>query len=222
MNKFNMGQRKSLMIGGLASFSILAILTILALLLSSSQYNAVASSVQAIAVIPAIIIAALALVGDSRGRRVDRVLEFYKEFNSGEIQKAAVRLTAHLREHGVNGRARPTSRDELRHDPILSKYSKTGDYNPRSDILWILRFFERANAARMTKIVDSALLVELIGRHAAWWDMAIQYADDEPPRVSLRNLVAWADQFALTNQDKYTYLRNWGKHLDREFGYITK
>jgi hypothetical protein len=74
----------------------------------------------------------------------------------------------------------------------------------------------------MAKVVDCALLVELIGRHAAWWDIAIQYTDDEPPRVSLRSLAEWADRFASVNQEKYIYLRNWGKNLDREFGYLTE
>jgi hypothetical protein len=55
------------------------------------------------------------------------------------------------------------SRDELRHDPILSIYINTSDFSPRSYILLILRFFERVNAARIATIVDSALLVELIG-----------------------------------------------------------
>jgi cytochrome c-type biogenesis protein CcmH/NrfG len=92
------------MIVALSSFLILAVLITLAVVLSSSQYSAVASGVQAIAVIPAITIAALALTRDNRGKRVDRVLDFHREFNSGEIQKAAVRLTAHLREHGTDGR----------------------------------------------------------------------------------------------------------------------
>jgi hypothetical protein len=222
MTRFTIGQRQSFITVALAGFSVLAVITTLALLLSSSQYNAIASSIQAIAVIPAITIAALALTGDNRGKRVDRVLDFHKEFNSGEIQKATVRLTAHLRDHGVNGRARPMSRDELRHDPALSKYNKSSEYNPRSDILLILRFFERVNAARMARVVDSALLVELIGRHAAWWNMAIQYTDDEPPRVSLRSLTEWADDFASANQGKYSYLRNWGKNLDREFGSLAE
>jgi cytochrome c-type biogenesis protein CcmH/NrfG len=101
MTRFIIGQRQSYVAVALASFSILAVIVTLILLLSSNQYNAVASSVQAIAVIPAITIAALALIGDNRGKRVDRVLNFHREFNSGEIQKAAVRLTAHLREHGA-------------------------------------------------------------------------------------------------------------------------
>jgi hypothetical protein len=100
------------------------------------------------------------------------------------------------------------SRDEIRHDPILSKYRKDPSHSPRSDILLILRFFERVNAARLAGVIEGALLVELIGRHAAWWDEAIQYTGDEPPRVSLRDLSTWANEFASANQEKYLYLRN--------------
>jgi hypothetical protein len=34
--------------------------------------------------------------------------------------------------------------------------------------------------------------------------------------------VTWADGFASANQGKYAYLRNWGKNLEREFGYLAK
>jgi hypothetical protein len=195
-------------------FGIVTVLAILALFLTSSQFNTVAAIVQAIAVIPAVIIAALALANDSRGKQVDRVLDFHREFNSEELQSACSRLMAHLREHGTNGRVRPTSRDELRHDPVLSRYANSASGDPRSDVSLILRFFERINAARTAQIADPSLLVELIGRHAALWDSAITYTDDDAARRSLHQLSTWVSGYASANRGWLPYLRNWRKSVE--------
>jgi hypothetical protein len=216
MTKFVIDHRRWYAVGGL--FGVVTILAILALFLTSSQFYAVAAIVQAVAVIPAVIIAALALANDSRGKQVDRVLDFHREFNSEELQSACMRLIAHLREHGTNGRVRPTSRDELRHDPVLSRYANGIGSDPRSDVSLILRFFERVNAAKTARIADPSLLAELIGRHAAWWDSAITYTNDDIARDSLRQLSTWADGYASTNQERFPYLRNWRKNVQRESG----
>jgi hypothetical protein len=208
MTKFVISQRRWYAVSGI--FVVITVLAILALFLKSNQLDAVAAIVQAVAVIPAVIIAALALANDSRGKQVDRVLDFHREFNSEELQSACVRLIAHLREHGTNGRVRPTSRDELRHDPVLSRYANDIAHDPRSDVSLILRFFERVNAAKTARIVEPSLLVELIGRHAAWWDSAIAYVHDDIARDSLRQLSTWADGYASANQERFPYLRNWG------------
>lgn len=199
---------------------IIGLLLVSALLLSASQYSAVASTVQAIAVIPAIGVAALALISDSRDKRVDRVLDLHKEFTSGDVQAAKGRLSLHLRAHGINGRVRPTSREELTHDPALSKYSSNHNFRPRADLDLILRFFERTNAARIAQTIDAPMLVELIGRHAAWWDLAIVETRDEVPRAPLRELAIWANDFVHSNRSRYSSFRNWGQNRDREFGQL--
>lgn len=206
---------------GLGIIIILLVLCVLVIpvsLLTASQYSAMASAIQAAAVVPAVAIAALALNRDSRDKRVDRVLDLHREFNSGELKDAKKRLSVHLREHGVDRHVRPTTHEELRDDPVLSKYSSAHDHSPRSDATEILRFFERVNAVRTARSVDEPLLVELICRDATWWDLAIRDSSDQVPRAPLRELADWANKFALDNQGKYTSLRNWGQNRSREFG----
>lgn len=211
--------RTQVVVGCITVLVVLGGMASAAILLTSNQYDVVIATVQALAVIPAIAVAALAIVNDSHGKRVDRVLEMHKEFNSTEMQLAKNRLRAHLRRHGADGHARPTSREELQHDKKLSEYSLHRDFSPGADVALIFRFFERVNAARIANIVDMPLLVELIGRHATWWNLAIKDSgEDEVPRAPLRELAQWADEFALSHQHQYSYLRNWGKNRKREFG----
>ena len=92
MPRFSSSRRRLYIFGGIIGLVILGVLLISAALLSASQYAALASTIQAIAVVPAIAIAAIALTADSHDKRVDRVLDFHKEFNSGEVLGATVRL----------------------------------------------------------------------------------------------------------------------------------
>jgi hypothetical protein len=207
-------------LGCVVGVLILAALLISASLLNANQYGALASTIQAVAVIPAIAIAALALTRDSRDTRVDRVLDLHRELNSSDMADAKVRLAAHLRKHGIDGKVRPTSREELRDDPVLSKYGPDSPFNPRVDVDLILNFFERADVARASNTVEPQLLVELIGRSATWWNLAITGIMDEMPRSHFSELADWADDFVLKHQNRYSYLRNWGRNRNREFGYV--
>lgn len=209
-------------VGSIIIVVVLSALIIPAALLTTGQYSAVAAAIQAAAVVPAVAIAAISLSRDSRDKRVDRVLDLHREFNFGELKEAKRRLATHLREHGVDGKVRRTTHDELLNDPVMSKYSSIADIRPRSDSTEILRFFERANAARIARIVDEPLFVELICRHAAWWNLAIVDSDDRVPRAPLRELADWANSFALSNQNRYSFLRNWGENRTREFGTYAK
>ena len=188
-------QGRSYVLGCVIGVLILAALLTSASLLNANQYGALASTIQAAAVIPAIAIAALALTRDSRDKRVDRVLDLHKELHSSDMEGATVRLAVHLRENGIDGKARPTSREELRDDPVLSKYSSDSQFRPRDDVNLILRYFERADVARVSNTVEGQLLVELIGRSATWWNLAITGTMDEMPRSHLSELANWADNF---------------------------
>ena len=218
MIKFSSSRRRPYIFGGIIGLVTLGALLISAALLDVNQYAATASTIQAIAVVPAIAIAAIALTTDGHDKRVDRVLDFHKELNSGEILNAAVRLDTHLREHGENGKVRPLTRDELLSDPVLSRYSKERESTPREDARIILRFFERANAARVAQTVDPPLMAELVGRNAGWWNLAITGPFYGVSRAPLRDLANWADQFASENRDRYPYLQQWGQHRNEEFG----
>jgi hypothetical protein len=214
------GRTRPYVIGCAIGALLLVALPISASLLNATQYGAVASTVQAVAVVPAIAIAALALTRDGHDKRVDRVLDLHKELHSSDIEGATVRLSTHLRRHGVDGKARPTSREELRHDSVLSTYGAGGIFTPIADLDLILRFCERADVARIANTVEPSLLVELIGRFAGWWNLAITGVMDEIPRSHLSELANWAEAFALKHQKEYPYLRNWGRNRNREFGYV--
>src|SRR5271165_5341929 len=96
---------RSTRVFGLTIFSVvLCALIIPAALLSANQYSALAAAIQAAAVVPAVAIAAMSLNRDSRDKRVDRVLDLHREFNSDELRDTKRRLAAHLREHGLDGK----------------------------------------------------------------------------------------------------------------------
>lgn len=205
----------------IAGSIVLVMLVVAAPVLKADQYSALASAIQALAVVPAITAAALSLLADSHDRRVDRVLEFHQQLTSGELQAARLRLVGHLRRHGSSGKARQATRDELRADPVLSRYtSDANKIRPIDDINLMLRFFERVNAARIAGSVNLPLLVELVGRHAGWLDQAIGQ-EDQVPRAPLHDLATWANEFAVANQGKYPYLSNWGSNRAEDFAEST-
>jgi hypothetical protein len=220
MIRFSFSRHRPYIFGGIIGLVILGVFLISATLLNANQYASMASTIQAIAVVPAIAIAAIALTNDGHDKRVDRVLDFHKELNSGEVLNATVRLATHLREHGQEGKVRPVTRDELIGDSVLSRYSKEQESTPREDAGIILRFFERANAARVAQTVDPPLMAELVGRNAAWWNRAITGPGYGISRAPLRDLANWADKFASENCDKYPYLQQWGEHRYKEFGAV--
>ena len=205
-------------VGLLIGCVTLAVLLVPASHVTAIQYGAVASIVQAVAVIPAIVIAAIALTNDSRDKRVDRVLDFHKELNSGYVQDAMARLSGHLRGHSDDGKIRPTSGQELRDDPVLSKYRSCRDPSPWDDAGTISLFFQRANAARVAHTVYLPLMAELIGRSAAWWSLAIRDPGYGISLSPMRELGAWTDKFAADSSHRDPRVREWGQSRYTEFG----
>jgi hypothetical protein len=163
-----------------AILTALITLAVLARFLDADQYAAFAGAIQALIVVPALIVGVATLLSDRHDRRVDRVLEFHQELVSGELQAARTRLTRHLREHGTGGKPRRVTRDELKSDPALKEYSGTSEFSPTGDFNQILRYFERVDCARLANSVDLPLLAELVGRHAVWLDLAIEIKPEAP------------------------------------------
>jgi hypothetical protein len=69
----------------MVGFAVLGVLLAAPWWLNSGQYAALAGAIQALAVAPAVAIAAATLYRDSHDRRVDRVLAFHQELMSGEV-----------------------------------------------------------------------------------------------------------------------------------------
>jgi hypothetical protein len=188
------------------------------LAIEADHISAIASTLQAVAVVPAILIAAFTLRRDSRDRRMDRLLAFHQELVSGDLNDARQRLAAHLRRHGTPSEpVRVTSRRELRDDRRLRAYQGDKEHNPYDDVNLLLRFFERVNAARLANALYRPMLVELVGRHAAWWDLAIAREDQPSPQWHMHSLAAWANIYAAAYRRKHPYLRDWGHNRSQDF-----
>ncbi|NAS21569.1 hypothetical protein GT755_07705 [Herbidospora sp. NEAU-GS84] len=185
--------------------------------MSAQEFAALAGIIQALAVIPTVAIGAYALLRDSRDRRIDRVLSFHQELMSGEIGAARNRLGTHLRNLGVEGRPLQIKRLDLLKDSKLGRYIDHEEAGPFSDATLLLRYFERANAARSAQSIYAPLFVELVGRHAAWWDMVFEDEGDRVPRAPLAELAAWSNQYAAKKRNVYPYLRNWGTNRTEDF-----
>ena len=152
--------------------------------LAPDRYQAYTSALQAVGVLATLGIAAATLRGDSRDRRVDRVLELHHELISGETGAARTRLGAHFRRNGTKPWVLQATIDQLAdgHVGISSKYQDASikrrrwvrrqpawpPETPRDDAALLLRFFERAWLAQATGSLDDSMCASLIGTHAGW------------------------------------------------------
>ena len=208
------------------------IIGLVALNVDENFYSAFAAGIQAAVVIPALAVAALTWLRDSHDRRVDRVYALHQELTTGEVGEARPRLGHFLRSEGIktlvsvddswlNAPTDPVRRvssgqlrRELAHYPVGTAEQDTW---PRRDLTMVLRFFERANAARQGNAVDEVTFCALIGRHAVWWDIAIAYTDTTARRP-LRELADWANSFEEHRRSwKLPGLENWGTSREKDF-----
>lgn len=187
--------------------------------LDSSHYSAYAAGLQAFGIVTAFLIGVIAIYFDGRDRRVDRVYSLHQELTVGELDDARRRLVDHLRKHSGSGPLqRRYSATELRADSTLNHYEHPQlDFTPRSDLYLLLRFFERARLVREAGSAHDAVFVELIGRHAGWWNCVIKN-ENRKSRKGLMELAKWADNFAAKNSNKYVFLKDWGDTRRKEFG----
>jgi hypothetical protein len=186
--------------------------------LAVESFSAWATGVQAAGVVLALSLAVKTLRNDSRDRRVDRTLALHKELTSGRLDAARRRLVDHLKEHGTGEfPVWQVTRDELRNDPALSRYSEPNEtFSPEQDAGLLKRYFERCCLAQIRGIVDPPVFLELIGRHARWFDYALM-PDKTNTRRLLGELAVWADVYVAQNQATYSFLQNWGETRLRDF-----
>jgi hypothetical protein len=197
--------------------------------LAPDRYQAYTSGVQAVGVLATLLIAMVTLRGDSRDRRVDRVLALHYELTSGETGIARRRLGAHFRRNGTKPWVLQTTIDQLADSKSrLSKYQDASikhrwvsrqpaspQQTPRDDAGLLLRFFERAWLAQTTGSLDDSMCASLIGRHAGWWDRAL-LPSPGPPRAALAELAAWANKFAESHASESQFA-DWGKSRQKDF-----
>jgi hypothetical protein len=168
---------------------------------------------------------------DVYDRRVDRIYDLHRELTTGEVDSARRRLTSHINnlsreEITENGSTRQyvrrVSPKDLREGPY-STYPFEPDknvLNPRRDLGVLLRFFQRARIQQEAGSVDDAVFVELIGRHAAWFNCAVK-VDASRTRLNLMEIGTWVDQRAAELAPIHSYLRDWGNSRRKDFGSVT-
>jgi hypothetical protein len=212
--------RRLIRIAVLTFVGVAILLSVWGWLLDDNQFSAAASGLQALFLVPALTLAVATLLSDSRDRRVDRVTTLHTELTSGELDEARRRLVKHLREHGPDNKPRVVSRHELDKDQTLSKYSNGQPSRPLDDTNRLLRYFERAEAMRLAGSLFEPLLVQLIGRHATWINLAIEPEANNTLRRSLSNFADWANEYAESNKHRFPYLADWGSSRTKDFGQI--
>jgi hypothetical protein len=203
-----------------AAFVVLLLVLGLAIagVFSDSVYAKLTNGAQAVGVVIALSVAAATLLADSKDRRLDRVLALHKELTSGETHHARARLVDHLRALGHGGKARTASHVDLIEDSVLAHYASMTDRTPRLDLNIIIRFFERANAARLAKAVHLATFADLVGGHALWWDRAIVDTGSEWGAIRhMRELAAWTQQYAHHVAAADAHMKGWLDHVATDF-----
>jgi hypothetical protein len=187
------------------------------------KYSAWASGLSTFAVVLALALGDVTLRTDVRDRQVDRTLSLHTELTSGEINDARLRLVDHLRDHGSTNSSgyrmpRRASVQELHAVSGMGTYGHAAESNPKDDLSMILRFFERARLVREAGSADNPLFVELIGRHACWWNCALVRDSSRGSRRTLMQLGLWCDAFADKHQRRYAFLAGWGNARTLDFG----
>jgi hypothetical protein len=169
---------------------------------------------------------------DVYDRRVDRVYGLHAELTTGEMDGARRRMTRHIfaqpryvvkLEKGQTRDILPRlSRQDMR-EGALSSYSDARDLeqsDPGRDTGLLLRFFERARMQQLAGSVDDPVFVELIGRHAAWFNSALK-EDNSKTRRALMELGMWADRRADELKATHSYLSDWGQSRLEAFGSLS-
>lgn len=188
----------------------------------ASRYASLTSGVQALGVVTALAVGVATLMRDSRDRRVDRVLALHHELMTGDVWQARYRLVGHLRVLGRETASRSVSREELINDPDVSRYKPGSSGAPITDADLLMRFFERANAARRARSLHLPLFAELIGRHALWWNAALSGSPAWLTREPLTELAAWTSQYVETNRTRNPEVEKWIDAVTRDFSHSSE
>jgi hypothetical protein len=187
------------------------------------KYSAWATGLSTIAVVLALALAVVTLRTDVKDRQVDRTLALHAELTSGEINDARLRLADHLRKNGTRNPSdhrmpMRVSIEELHSSRGIGTYGPKIQSNPKDDLSKILRYFERVRLVRDARSADDPLFVELIGRHAGWWNCVLVRDSSRGSRRALMQLGLWCDAFADKNKRHYSYLAGWGDTRISDFG----
>jgi len=187
--------------------------------LSPSGYSEFAAALQAVGILGAAALAVETLKSDRHDKLADRSLSLHRELTGGELGEARRRLALHLRRFGTDREpVRQVLISELRDMPQYATYAPpvSSGSSPFQDANLLVRFFERCRLVQRSGSIDEPIFVELIGRHAAWWNLAL-LPDHTNARLALHRLADWANDYAVTRHAKYDYLNNWASERRLDF-----
>jgi hypothetical protein len=204
-----------------ASIAWLGTVGIPAAWLSSDRYSAYVAALQAGGLAVAFVLGWLSYSADAKDRRVDRVYALHQELTGGELDKARRRLGRHLRQpSGILPQWCRLSRKEMRDNPSLNSYADTNaaaESTPFRDAGLLLRFFERAWVVQVAGSAHESTFVELVGRHASWWN-CVFINDGLSAREPLMSLGMWADAYAAAHSSRQPSLQRWTQGRIKDFG----
>lgn len=204
-----MERRKTWLVAGLA----LGVVALVAPVpwVGADQYSAYAAGIQTLGLVGTLLLGYQTLRGELRDRRVDRALDLHREFVSGEVGEARGRLVQTTRSTDP-----PTAIDRMSMSRgALQAATATNGTATYEDVVALLRYFERLEAARRAGSLDDLVAASLIGPHARWWDRAIVH-DSGKARLPLHSFAEWATSIARSNSDDARF-RDWGSTTARDW-----
>ena len=204
-------QRAILLIGLVAVVAF----TVSIFLLSSGQYQALATGVQAVGVLVALALGVSTLRADSKDRRVDRVIAYHSQMTGGELQLARQRLIEYLLDHASGGVLPVLSWTDLRSQSKLIAYADSTE-SPVRDAQRLLEYFEGVWGAHNSGATEDNLLFLLLGGYVTWWDRALSEADADLSR-SLHEFAAWISAMA-SGVPESSRVVDWQESITRDFG----
>lgn len=175
-----------------------------------------------------IIVAVWQLRSGISAAKVQRVIDLHHDLTTGEVGAARDRFTSLMWKVGeaAEGRNRchrftwaevqsavrypdgSIECGELGSYERFPEISDARDAEPMRDLYSVLWCFERIEAGRAGRALDTAMLESTIASHAVWWDELTTNLEPDPKRTtihlsSLRRLAA-----ALSTED----LRSWARY----------
>jgi hypothetical protein len=167
--------------------------------------------VTAVIAVVGVVIALVQLRSGLKANRVQRVIDLHRDLTTGEVGQARDRFMTLMWKHGerVSGRnvchrpqwveilpsvlgERDVSRGLLgAYDPE-DRIAEHASDEPMRDLYAVLWCFERIEAGRAGRALDTAMLAELVAHHAAWWKELTRNLTEENTR-HVRSLRSLAD-----------------------------
>jgi hypothetical protein len=138
--------------------------------LTPEKFGAWATGLQTCGVLVALAIGATTVAADRHERRVERLVGFHAEYETGSISEPRQRLSRLIRQTEERGLGILSGRD-LRDGSLSYEADTVGGETstPGRDLALVLNYFDRLLKAQMRGAIDQHSLAESMGFHIRWW-----------------------------------------------------